>query len=1269
MIRKLTATLAAIGIALFGFSLPSQAASSPVLVTQVLNYNSVDYAAPIGSPLEIPGGASLTLVVGFDCNTVTSVQCVDPEVVVTLPTGVTVGQISYSASYISAMTGSGTTRTFDFNTLSPGTSGQITIPLTVNEWVHLDNLSLSASASASTEAGASNANNANTVYMKVRSGTTNRATTGLNSGGALDSTTQYVVNACLDRITGFGGLGVQAGAQLVTTLPLGAVFVSASDVNAVYNSNDRTVTLTTTAPKNDAFCGGYTVDVTYPSGGTNTAGASKTLAFSWIGRKLGEVSDSTLATSSYNHLLTAPALGGSVSKGVNGTRMVGSTPSAATGDPISYALALANNNTQDWDTATLTDEIPDGIKVTGISITNRGRGTAPFAVKTNFGADGISGNADDNALIPIHTLSAPPVGTPTTGTTFANLYSSNFGSLGRPLASGEFVTFVSLVTSDVAPGVGGYVVTISAEVRSTYNNNSLVQLGNTITNNVDLEITTGATTITRNASANLIIDSPMPTVTVRNGAGVGSLGPGVRTDHAVLSASTASYKLPNPRFIAILPKFVSLTAWSSTDNSLPTATMTQTPNFDGQGRTKVLFSWPNGTELAQGQDWSVRLDLNFDYGSYGTLRVGGFVSSASIPSNCGDPWFLIGADVLDYDQDSDVSEVLCAWGADFTLATDASTRLTSYVKGSWDSAYTAAPAIGYTTPNSSDSVKAELLNTGTVSMTNVVVVNKLSRPGDSTTISATNRNPISGTFPVTLRTRPVVPTNLTDSSNNPVAVTTYYSTQTNPCLTEMNYSAAGCATAVWSDWDTTAPTTISDVTFLKFDFGAAHMIPGDLWAITMGISTPSSGAGESEFAVVNPTTNSANDEKAYVSFASRTTRVDLNSRLGASESTAVALQMPSVYGPPIAPIVSPQTASGTQGTPVTHTITPPVGGTVKLWDGTAAVTTLTIAGEGTYTIVPATGVVTFTPLPNFSGQGTAIAYQAENIHNLTANSTYAVNLTATPAQPQTPAPSVVLPPVPTVPSVPAPLPPSVPVTPSQGVSVVNNIAVPVPVAPNVQTNTVSVVQPTWELNLRSLTATGSTARLDQSGRVIATTGLRLRSTGSGFAPNTQVNLFLVGTSTPIATLTTDASGNFSINVPIPAGLPAGTNHFQVAGITTDNLVRTTSIEVIVQKLRLEAKVLFRGDSAVLTAEAKRILAGLARRLQGVYGSIAITATGFVNKTSDTSYDTRLSRARARNAANYLKSLGIEATVVTKVFGIAPEKGQPARRAELTATVN
>lgn len=1272
MRRSISAALALI-VSLGSMVLPAQASSTAMTLTQRFSFNQVDFSAPQGSPLEVPGGSSVTLVIDFACNTISSVSCVDPEASVTLPAGVTIGLISYSTSFISSMGTIGNVRNFDFNTLAPGTTGQITIPMTVQEWVHLDGAGLEVRASGSTESGASNPVSANTVYLEVRSATTNRALAALNAGGALDSSAQYSVSACLDRVDGSGGLGVQAGARLITTLPDGAVFVRSGDPSAVYDAANRTVTVTTTSPKNDAFCGGYTIDVSYPTGGTNINGASKQISFEWVGRKLGEATDSLLATASHTHTLTAPALGGGVGKSVNGTRSVGSAISAATGDPISYLLSLSNNNTRDWDSATVTDTIPDAVKVVSLGITNRGRGPATLAIKTDSGADGIKGNSDDNDLISIATLPAPAAGQATSTLNLSSLYSSNVGALGRPLGPDELLTFVSLGMVNVPPGTAGLVINMGALVLGTYSDNALVVLGDVITNRVDLGISAGDQTLNQSATANLLVDSPVPQITVRNAPLVGNLGPGIRTGSTVLSGLTSGYKLPNPRFVAILPKFVSLTSWSSTDNSLPTASLLETRNFDGQGRTRLLFSWPNGTELAQNADWMVTLNLNFGFGSFGSLRVGGYVSSASIPSNCSEPWFQLGADVADFDQDGNLSENLCAWGADFTLATDASTGLTSFVKGSWDSEFAIAPGVGFTTPNSSDEVRAELLNTGTVNMSDVIVVSKLPRPGDSSTISTSNRNPVGGTFPVKLRTKPIVPTGLTNGQNNTVIpVVTYYSTQSAPCLIELNFSAAGCEAAAWTDWDLTPPTVIDEVTFLKFDFGQAVLTPGDVWEIAMGISTPASGSSETDFAVVNPTTNSADDEKAYISFASRTSRVDLNSRLGASESTSVVLQMPSVYGPPVAPIALPKSTSGTQGNAVNYTITPPIDGTVHFWNGTTAVTNLVIAGEGSYTIIPETGVVTFTPLANFTGQTTAVAYQIKNIHNLTANSTLAINMAPAPPTtpgPSAPLPSVVAPPVPEVPLVPTPLPPSVPVTPSQGVSTVNNISVPVPVSANPRTNIVSVLQPEWSLSLGSLTTRGSTAKLDPSGRVIATNGLQLQSSGTGFAPNSTVRLFLIGNPEPIATLETDALGNFTVNVPVPAGLSAGISHFQVAGVTPENSLRTTSLEISVKKLRLVTRVLFSGDSAVLTESAKRVLASLARRLGGVYGSIRVTSTGFVNRTSDTSYDLRLSRQRARNASEYLKSLGIDASFTVRVFGIAPEKGKPARRAELTATVN
>jgi CshA-type fibril repeat protein len=49
------------------------------------------------------------------------------------------------------------------------------------------------------------------------------------------------------------------------------------------------------------------------------------------------------------------------------------------------------------------------------------------------------------------------------------------------------------------------------------------------------------------------------------------------------------------------------------------------------------------------------------------------------------------------------------------------------------------------------------------------------------------------------------------------------------------------------------------------------------------------------------------------------------------------------------------------------------------------VLTLTVVGEGTYTVTPATGAVTFTPLPTFSGIATPVNYTVEDVNGVVSN--------------------------------------------------------------------------------------------------------------------------------------------------------------------------------------------------------------------------------------------------------------------------------------------
>ena len=104
-----------------------------------------------------------------------------------------------------------------------------------------------------------------------------------------------------------------------------------------------------------------------------------------------------------------------------------------------------------------------------------------------------------------------------------------------------------------------------------------------------------------------------------------------------------------------------------------------------------------------------------------------------------------------------------------------------------------------------------------------------------------------------------------------------------------------------------------------------------------------------------------------------------------------------------APVSAPDTATTLQGHPVTLPLLandhPGTGGTLvpastQLFDpdDSEYTSSVTIADEGTWTVDPATGAVTFTPLPAYVGHSTAITYEVTDSFGNTATSTAKVNV-------------------------------------------------------------------------------------------------------------------------------------------------------------------------------------------------------------------------------------------------------------------------------------
>jgi len=98
--------------------------------------------------------------------------------------------------------------------------------------------------------------------------------------------------------------------------------------------------------------------------------------------------------------------------------------------------------------------------------------------------------------------------------------------------------------------------------------------------------------------------------------------------------------------------------------------------------------------------------------------------------------------------------------------------------------------------------------------------------------------------------------------------------------------------------------------------------------------------------------------------------------------------------------------------------------------------------------------------------------------------------------------------------------------------------------------------------------------------------------------------------------------------------------------------------------RLKTPLYFAGDSSVLDAKAKAILKATAKKIIAANLKPTLVVDGWVKATLDTSYDQKLSQARAVQTAAYLRSLGINAFAKLTPKGIAPQNNPTARRVDM-----
>lgn len=324
-------------------------------------------------------------------------------------------------------------------------------------------------------------------------------------------------------------------------------------------------------------------------------------------------------------------------------------------------------------------------------------------------------------------------------------------------------------------------------------------------------------------------------------------------------------------------------------------TPTQTPNYNGTGRTLVRYTIPAGAVTTPGS-YNLRPNTNItlvlEAGCAGTyqndLTIGYgapiyqciFGAATNPPLNPADPDLRANGaptagNYCGYSYALKIDPIKPGFTVDKT------------VQGNLDPAPIGSGGTGHVSVDGGAATyTVSFKNGGESTLTDPVMYDLLPRVGDTRASSTVARD---SKFPVTF----------TGIGTLAAGLTVAYSQSINPCRPEVLFSNPGCV----DDWSATAPSPLSKVTALKFSY-SGRVTVGSTFAATYTVATPPAAAGLT----------------AWNSVGTNATAGDaLVGTTGGSESSLTGLQAQSAQ--PAITKTADRTTVDAVGQPITYTFT------------------------------------------------------------------------------------------------------------------------------------------------------------------------------------------------------------------------------------------------------------------------------------------------------------------------------------------------------------